>query len=80
VLDIGHSGDALDLLVGADALRGGLCGNRPRPAAQSGHPTGPTTYASWIRNYGDEGLSDGVTARWRCWSVSGSGSAAPNLH
>jgi thiaminase/transcriptional activator TenA len=62
VLDIGHSGDALDLLVGADALRGGLRGNRSRPAARSGHPTDDNPYASWIRNYGDEGYLHGVSA------------------
>lgn len=44
------------------ALRGRLCRNRPAAAARPRHQNGGNPYASWIRNYGDEGYLAGVRA------------------
>ncbi|MEI6004910.1 TenA family protein [Klebsiella quasipneumoniae] len=62
VLDIGHSGDALDLLV---ALMPCVAGYAEIGLGLLHHPTtrlDDNPYASWIRNYGDEGYLQGVSA------------------
>ncbi|MEL0553325.1 MULTISPECIES: TenA family protein [Enterobacteriaceae] len=62
VLDIGHSGDALDLLV---ALMPCVAGYAEIGLGLLHDPETRFTdnpYASWIRNYGDAGYLDGVTA------------------
>ena len=62
VLDIGHSGDALDLLV---ALMPCVAGYAEIGLGLLDNPATRLTdnpYASWIRNYGDAGYLDGVTA------------------
>ena len=62
VLDIGHSGDALDLLVALMPCVAGYAEiglnilNSPATVME-GNP-----YASWIRNYADEGYFAGVQA------------------
>ncbi|QUE97434.1 TenA family protein [Klebsiella pasteurii] len=61
VLDIGHSGDALDLLAALMPCVAGYAeiglGLLHDPATRlTANP-----YASWIRNYGDEGYLNGVT-------------------
>lgn len=62
VLDIGHSGDALDLLAALMPCVAGYA------EIGLGLLHGPQTrlddnpYASWIRNYGDEGYLNGVNA------------------
>lgn len=61
VLDIGHSGDALDLLA---ALMPCVAGYAEIGLGLLHDPTTRLTanpYASWIRNYGDEGYLNGVT-------------------
>jgi thiaminase/transcriptional activator TenA len=75
VLDIGHrrcAGSA----GGADALRGWLCGNRPRPAAHPATRLTDNPYASWIRNYGDEGYLTASRRPSACWKASGSSAGA----
>lgn len=62
VLDIGHSGDALDLLAAllpcvAGYAEIGLGLLRSPDTVMEGNP-----YATWIRNYGDEGYLSGVQA------------------
>ncbi|WP_395490682.1 thiaminase II [Cedecea davisae] len=62
VLDIGHSGDALDLLAAlmpcvAGYAEIGLNLLHSPATVMEGNP-----YASWIRNYGDEGYLAGVQA------------------
>lgn len=62
VLDIGHSGDALDLLAAllpcvAGYAEIGLGLLHSRDTVMEGNP-----YATWIRNYGDEGYLAGVQA------------------
>lgn len=62
VLDIGHSGDALDLLAAlmpcvAGYAEIGLNLLHSPATVLEGNP-----YASWIRNYGDEGYLAGVQA------------------
>lgn len=62
VLDIGHSGDALDLLV---ALMPCVAGYAEIGLGLLQHPAtrlDDNPYASWIRNYGDEGYLQGVSA------------------
>lgn len=62
VLDIGHSGDALDLLV---ALMPCVAGYAEIGLGLLQHPAtrlDDNPYASWIRNYGDEGYLHGVNA------------------
>ncbi|MEH4024346.1 thiaminase II [Klebsiella quasipneumoniae] len=62
VLDIGHSGDALDLLV---ALMPCVAGYAEIGLGLLHHPATrleDNPYASWIRNYGDEGYLQGVSA------------------
>ena len=62
VLDIGHSGDVLDLLV---ALMPCVAGYAEIGLGLLHHPTtrlDDNPYASWIRNYGDEGYLQGVSA------------------
>ena len=62
VLDIGHSGDALDLLV---ALMPCVAGYAEIGLGLLHHPTtrlDDNPYASWIRNYGDEEYLQGVSA------------------
>ncbi|MDS7904413.1 TenA family protein [Klebsiella pasteurii] len=61
VLDIGHSGDALDLLA---ALMPCVAGYAEIGLGLLHYPATRLTanpYASWIRNYGDEGYLNGVT-------------------
>lgn len=62
VLDIGHSGDALDLLAALMPCVAGYAeiglGLLHDPATH----LADNTYASWIRNYGDEGYLQGVSA------------------
>ncbi|MFB5743628.1 thiaminase II [Cedecea sp. S5-13] len=62
VLDIGHSGDALDLLAAllpcvAGYAEIGLGLLHSPDTVMEGNP-----YATWIRNYGDEGYLAGVQA------------------
>ncbi|AIR67059.1 TenA family protein [Cedecea neteri] len=62
VLDIGHSGDALDLLAAllpcvAGYAEIGLGLLHSPDTVMAGNP-----YANWIRNYGDEGYLIGVQA------------------
>lgn len=62
VLDIGHSGDALDLLAAllpcvAGYAEIGLGLLHSPDTVMEGNP-----YATWIRNYGDEGYLTGVQA------------------
>ncbi|NIG76557.1 TenA family protein [Klebsiella sp. Ap-873] len=62
VLDIGHSGDALDLLAAllpcvAGYAEIGLGLLHSPDTVMTGNP-----YANWIRNYGDEGYLTGVQA------------------
>ncbi|WP_312739509.1 TenA family protein [Cedecea neteri] len=62
VLDIGHSGDALDLLAAllpcvAGYAEIGLGLLHSPNTLMTGNP-----YANWIRNYGDEGYLTGVKA------------------
>ncbi|SMG24851.1 TenA family protein [Cedecea sp. NFIX57] len=62
VLDIGHSGDALDLLTAllpcvAGYAEIGLGLLHSPDTVMAGNP-----YANWIRNYGDEGYLTGVRA------------------
>ncbi len=62
MLDIGHSGDALDLLV---ALMPCVAGYAEIGLGLLHHPSTrleDNPYASWIRNYGDEGYLQGVSA------------------
>ena len=62
MLDIGHSGDALDLLV---ALMPCVAGYAEIGLGLLQHPAtrlDDNPYASWIRNYGDEGYLHGVNA------------------
>ena len=62
MLDIGHSGDALDLLV---ALMPCVAGYAEIGLGLLQHPAtrlDDNPYASWIRNYGDEGYLQGVSA------------------
>lgn len=62
VLDIGHSGDALDLLA---ALLPCVAGYAEIGLGLLHHPDTNLTdnpYASWIRNYGDEHYLQGVNA------------------
>ncbi|PKH24761.1 thiaminase II [Enterobacterales bacterium CwR94] len=62
VLDIGHSGDALDLLA---ALLPCVAGYAEIGLGLLHHPATNLTdnpYASWIRNYGDEHYLQGVNA------------------
>ncbi|WEF26085.1 TenA family protein [Klebsiella aerogenes] len=62
VLDIGHSGDALDLLVALLPCVAGYAeiGLGLLHDPQTHLHNNP--YASWIRNYGDEGYLQGVNA------------------
>lgn len=62
VLDIGHSGDALDLLA---ALMPCVAGYAEIGLGLLHDPATNLTanpYASWIRNYGDEGYLSGVNS------------------
>lgn len=62
VLDIGHSGDALDLLA---ALMPCVAGYAEIGLGLLHNPATnliDNPYASWIRNYGDEGYLNGVNA------------------
>lgn len=62
VLDIGHSGDALDLLA---ALMPCVAGYAEIGLGLLHNPQtrlNDNPYASWIRNYGDEGYLNGVNA------------------
>jgi thiaminase/transcriptional activator TenA len=73
VLDIGHSGDALDLLV---ALMPCVAGYAEIGLGLLHNPATRLTdnpYASWIRNYGDEGY---LTASRRAGAAGASGSSA----
>ncbi|BEN69359.1 MULTISPECIES: TenA family protein [Serratia] len=77
VLDIGHAGDALDLLAGLLPCVAGYAEIGLRllhdPATQmEGNP-----YASWIRNYGDEGYLAGVRAAIELLETVGHQRGAP---
>ncbi|HHS9479827.1 TPA: TenA family protein [Raoultella ornithinolytica] len=83
VLDIGHSGDALDLLV---ALMPCVAGYAEIGLGLLHNPATRLTdnpYASWIRNYGDAGYLDGVTAAIglleRVWQQRGAESRIAEL-
>lgn len=62
VLDIGHAGDALELMVALIPCVAGYAeiglGLLHNPATELSH----NPYAAWIRNYGDEDYLSGVNA------------------
>ena len=77
VLDIGHAGDALDLLAGLLPCVAGYAEIGLRllhdPATKmEGNP-----YASWIRNYGEEGYLAGVRAAIELLETVGHQRGAP---
>ena len=76
MLDIGHSGDALDLLV---ALMPCVAGYAEIGLGLLQHPAtrlDDNPYASWIRNYGDEGYLQGVSAALALLETCGSSAGA----
>lgn len=71
VLDIGHSGDALDLLT---ALLPCVAGYAEVGLRLLGDPTTvmkDNPYASWMQNYSDQGYLDGVKAAIEMLDVVG---------
>ena len=62
VLDIGHSGDALDLLVALLPCVAGYAEIGLRLLHDPGTLLEGSPYASWIRNYGDADYLNGVRA------------------
>ncbi|CAI0733351.1 Thiaminase-2 [Serratia entomophila] len=62
VLDIGHSGDALDLLAALLPCVAGYAEIGLRLLNDPGTQMAGNPYASWIKNYGDPGYLAGVQA------------------